>query len=226
MWQYTKPPSAPQTQPPSLSNLQQKSPSWILPSLHQVPAHQLWQTAASPFILPSNWLPQQCPRCGGNAPNVCDEIWPENWWEDDMLSLMYQGHIPPPQRTSLWERNHAMSNVRPISQLHSLTETSKSATSFTPFSTSQCNESSHDQYLSQSLVIQPPPPPPPQLSYYSLDDLGAYSSSKRPYEGEKGSIKPSSKYDAGQETMQEPSTKHAKMKPPSQYEYYLYALGL
>lgn len=81
--------------------------------LHSLPLapHQLWQTAASPFILPTGWqsMYQRCPRCGGNAPNVCDEVWPENWWEDDMLGLMYQGHIPPSQRMSPWEAYYAKS---------------------------------------------------------------------------------------------------------------------
>jgi hypothetical protein len=72
--------------------------------LPQAP-HELWQTAASPAILPSTWqsMYPKCPRCGGNAPNICDEEWPQNWWEDDMLGLMYQGHIPPSERTSPWE---------------------------------------------------------------------------------------------------------------------------
>lgn len=80
--------------------------------LPQAP-HQLWQTAASPFILPSSWqtMYQRCPRCGGSAPNVCDEVWPDNWWEDDMLGLMYQGHIPPSQRISPWEDYYAKSRV-------------------------------------------------------------------------------------------------------------------
>ena len=84
--------------------------------LHSLPLapHQLWQTAASPFILPRDWqsLYQRCPRCGGNAPNICDEVWPENWWEDDMLGLMYQGHIPPSQRMSPWEAYYAKSRVQ------------------------------------------------------------------------------------------------------------------
>jgi len=50
---------------------------------------------------------QPCPRCGGNAPNICDEKWPDRWWEDDMLGLMYQGHIPPSQRAAPWEAYYA-----------------------------------------------------------------------------------------------------------------------
>src|SRR5579862_5656218 len=81
--------------------------------------HELWQTAASPFIIPSTWqsMYQKCPRCGGNAPNVCDDIWPENWWEDDMMGLMYQGHIPPSQRNAPWEAYYISSrvpNLQPI----------------------------------------------------------------------------------------------------------------
>jgi hypothetical protein len=80
----------------------------MLHFLPQAP-HQLWQTAASPFILPQSWqsMYQKCPRCGGSAPNVCDEVWPDNWWEDDMLGLMYQGHIPPSKRISPWEDYYA-----------------------------------------------------------------------------------------------------------------------
>jgi hypothetical protein len=76
----------------------------MIHSLPQAP-HMLWQTAASPALLPNNWQQRyrQCPRCGGNAPNVCDEIWPESWWEDDMLGLMYQGHIPPRNRIPPWD---------------------------------------------------------------------------------------------------------------------------
>ena len=76
--------------------------------LPQAP-HELWQTAASPFILPTSWstMYKRCPTCGGNAPNVCDEVWPENWWEDDMMGLMYQGHIPPSERVSPWEQYYA-----------------------------------------------------------------------------------------------------------------------
>jgi len=80
--------------------------------LPQAP-HELWQTAASPYIIPSTWqsMYEKCPRCGGNAPNICDAIWPENWWEDDMMGLMYQGHIPPSQRTSPWEQYYLASRV-------------------------------------------------------------------------------------------------------------------
>ena len=80
--------------------------------LPQAP-HQLWQTAASPFILPPQWqsMYQRCPRCGGSAPNVCNEVWPDRWWEDDMMGLMYQGHIPPSQRISPWEEYYAKSRV-------------------------------------------------------------------------------------------------------------------
>jgi len=83
--------------------------------LHTLPVapHQLWQTAASPFIIPNQWqmMYQRCPRCGGSAPNVCDAVWPENWWEDDMMGLMYQGHIPPSQRTAPWDGYYAKSRV-------------------------------------------------------------------------------------------------------------------
>jgi hypothetical protein len=83
--------------------------------LHSLPLapHQLWQTAASPFILPNHWqsMYQRCPRCGGRAPNICDEVWPEGWWEDDMLGLMYQGHIPPSKRMAPWEEYYARSRV-------------------------------------------------------------------------------------------------------------------
>jgi hypothetical protein len=81
--------------------------------LPQAP-HELWQTAASPFILPFSWqsMYQRCPRCGGSAPNVCNEVWPDKWWEDDMLGLMYQGHIPPSQRMSPWESYYANSRVQ------------------------------------------------------------------------------------------------------------------
>jgi hypothetical protein len=67
--------------------------------------HELWQTAASPFILPTSWqtLYPRCQKCGGNAPNVCGDVWPDKWWEDDMLGLMYQGHIPPAHRSAPWE---------------------------------------------------------------------------------------------------------------------------
>lgn len=84
----------------------------MLHFLPQAP-HQLWQTAASPFIIPSSWqnMYPKCPRCGGSAPNICDEVWPENWWEDDMLGLMYQGHIPPSQRVSPWEAYYANHRV-------------------------------------------------------------------------------------------------------------------
>jgi len=84
----------------------------MLHFLPQAP-HQLWQTAASPFILPMSWqtMYQRCPRCGGSAPNVCDDVWPEKWWEDDMLGLMYQGHIPPTQRVSPWEAYYAAFRV-------------------------------------------------------------------------------------------------------------------
>jgi hypothetical protein len=80
--------------------------------LPQAP-HQLWQTAASPFIIPMSWqsMYQRCPRCGGSAPNVCDDVWPEKWWEDDMLGLMYQGHIPPTQRVSPWESYYSSFRV-------------------------------------------------------------------------------------------------------------------
>jgi len=85
--------------------------------LHSLPvaSHELWQTSASPFILPPNWqtMYQQCPRCGGNAPNVCDAVWPANWWEDDMMGLMYQGHIPPSQRTAPWDHYYAKFRVMP-----------------------------------------------------------------------------------------------------------------
>lgn len=85
----------------------------MLHFLPQAP-HMLWQTAASPFILPSSWqqMYKRCPRCGGNAPNVCDEVWPENWWEDDMLGLMYQGHIPPARRISPWEAYYSSYRVQ------------------------------------------------------------------------------------------------------------------
>ena len=81
--------------------------------LPQAP-HQMWQTAASPFILPTQWqsLYQRCPRCGGNAPNVCEDVWPANWWEDDYLGLMYQGHIPPSQRVSPWEQYYSKCRVQ------------------------------------------------------------------------------------------------------------------
>jgi len=90
----------------------------ILHSLPQAP-HELWQTAASPFILPSRWqsMYKQCPRCGGNAPNVCDDVWPERWWEDDMLGLMYQGHIPPAQRTAPWEAYYADARLQYLAAL-------------------------------------------------------------------------------------------------------------
>jgi hypothetical protein len=86
--------------------------------LPQAP-HELWQTAASPFILPMNWqtMYQRCPRCGGNAPNVCDDVWPEKWWEDDMLGLMYQGHIPPSQRTAPWEAYYADARLAYLSAM-------------------------------------------------------------------------------------------------------------
>jgi len=83
--------------------------------LHSLPIapHQLWQTAASPFIIPPSWqdMYQRCPRCGGSAPNTCDEVWPDKWWEDDMLGLMYQGHIPPSKRASPWDAYYAKSRV-------------------------------------------------------------------------------------------------------------------
>jgi hypothetical protein len=81
--------------------------------LPQAP-HMLWQTAASPFIIPNSWqqMYKRCPRCGGNAPNVCDEVWPENWWEDDMLGLMYQGHIPPARRISPWDAYYSSYRVQ------------------------------------------------------------------------------------------------------------------
>jgi hypothetical protein len=84
----------------------------MLHFLPQAP-HELWQTAASPFIIPSSWqsMYQRCPKCGGSAPNVCDDVWPERWWEDDMLGLMYQGHIPPSQRISPWDAYYASSRV-------------------------------------------------------------------------------------------------------------------
>jgi len=89
--------------------------------LHPLPQapHELWQTAASPFILPSQWqtMYQRCPRCGGNAPNICDAVWPEKWWEDDMLGLMYQGHIPPSQRTAPWEAYYAGARLQYLSGL-------------------------------------------------------------------------------------------------------------
>jgi len=80
--------------------------------LPQAP-HELWQTAASPFIIPQTWqsMYQRCPRCGGCAPNICDEIWPDSWWEDDMMGLMYQGHIPPSQRVAPWEAYYTNSRV-------------------------------------------------------------------------------------------------------------------
>ena len=80
--------------------------------LPQAP-HMTWQTAASPFILPSAWqtMYKRCPRCGGNAPNICDEVWPDNWWEDDMLGLMYQGHIPPSRRVSPWDAYYSSYRV-------------------------------------------------------------------------------------------------------------------
>ena len=85
--------------------------------LPQAP-HLLWQTAASPFILPTSWsLYPRCPRCGGNAPNTCDEVWPENWWEDDMLGMMYQGHIPPEKRISPWDAYYASSRVKYIPEV-------------------------------------------------------------------------------------------------------------
>lgn len=84
----------------------------MLHFLPQAP-HELWQTAASPFIIPSSWqsMYQRCPKCGGSAPNVCDDVWPDRWWEDDMLGLMYQGHIPPSQRISPWDAYYASSRV-------------------------------------------------------------------------------------------------------------------
>lgn len=87
--------------------------STMIHFLPQAP-HQLWQTAASPFIIPMSWqsMYQRCPRCGGSAPNVCDAVWPENWWEDDMLGLMYQGHIPPQQRVSPWESYYSAFRVQ------------------------------------------------------------------------------------------------------------------
>lgn len=90
----------------------------LLHSLPQAP-HELWQTAASPFILPTDWQSryQRCPRCGGNAPNVCDDVWPERWWEDDMLGLMYQGHIPPSQRTAPWEEYYAKARLQYLSMV-------------------------------------------------------------------------------------------------------------
>lgn len=89
--------------------------------LHPLPQapHELWQTAASPFILPSRWqsMYQRCPRCGGNAPNVCDDVWPERWWEDDMLGLMYQGHVPPSQRTAPWDAYYADARLQYLSRM-------------------------------------------------------------------------------------------------------------
>jgi hypothetical protein len=84
-----------------------------IPHFLALAPHQLWQTAASPFILPTVWNQYpQCPTCGGHALGVCAETWPENWWEDDMLGAMYQGHIPPQDRISPWEDYYASSRVK------------------------------------------------------------------------------------------------------------------
>lgn len=57
-----------------------------------------WQP--SPFNIPAIWLQvgKRCPTCGGFAPNICGDVWPPKWWEDPLLSAMYQGHIPPERR--------------------------------------------------------------------------------------------------------------------------------
>ena len=87
-----------------------------IPHSLRLERHELWQTAASPFIIPTQWqsMYKKCPKCGGNAPNTCDDVWPQNWWEDDMLALMYQGHIPPSQRTAPWDEYYAGCRVESV----------------------------------------------------------------------------------------------------------------